>query len=121
IRAAVPLPGRLPAWSPVTVLVDGKAESTLRREDGYLWLVLAPGVHQVRVDGLLPSATEWEWAFQLKPKRVSIDAPGWTVTGVRPDGTPDQQIFFALKQKLAAGEASYDRQDFQTLALVERR
>ena len=24
IRTAVPLPGRLPAWSPVSVLVDGK-------------------------------------------------------------------------------------------------
>ena len=36
----MPLPGRLPAWSPVSVLVDGKPEAALRRDDGYLWVVL---------------------------------------------------------------------------------
>ena len=56
MRTAVPLPGRLPAWSPVSVLVDGKPEAALRRDDGYLWVVLAEGVHRVRVEGLLPTS-----------------------------------------------------------------
>lgn len=120
IRTAVPLPGRLPAWSPVSVFVDEKPDAALRREDGYLWVVLEPGVHKVRVEGLLTNVTEWEWTFLLKPRQVAIDAPGWTVTGVRPDGVPEQQVFFALKQKAAAGEASYDRQDFQTIAVIDR-
>lgn len=120
-RTAVPLPGRLAAWSPVTVLVDGKPEAALRRADGYLWVALAEGVHRVRVEGLLADVTEWEWTFQLKPHRVRIEAPGWTFSGVRPDGTPEQQVFFTLKQKATAGEASYDRQDYQALAAVERR
>jgi len=119
-RTAVPLPGRLPAWSPVTVTVDGKPESVLRRDDGYLWVALTEGVHRVRVEGLISDATEWEWTFQLKPHRVSIEAPGWTVSGVKPDGTPEQQVFFALKQKTTSGEASYDRQDFQSVAAVDR-
>lgn len=120
IRTAVPLPGRLPTWSPLSVTVDGKPEVALRREDGYLWVVLSAGVHRVRVEGLLANVTEWEWTFQLKPHRVTIEAPGWTFSGVRPDGIPEQQIFFALKQKSVAGEASYDRQDYQTVAEVER-
>ncbi|MGB8169920.1 MAG: hypothetical protein WCF18_20625 [Chthoniobacteraceae bacterium] len=120
IRTAVPLPGRLPAWSPVSVLVDEKPEAALRREDGYLWIVLAPGVHRVRVEGLLAAVTEWEWTFLLKPRRVKIDAPGWTFTGVRPDGVPEAQVFFALKQKTAAGQATYDRQDLQTIAAIDR-
>jgi len=121
IRTAVPLPGRLPEWSPVAVTVDGKPDAALRRDDGYLWVVLPPGVHRVQVEGLLSDATEWEWTFQLKPRRVTIDAPGWNVSGVRPDGLPEQQVFFALKQKSAAGQASYDRQDFQSLVVVERK
>lgn len=120
IQTAVPLPGRLAAWSPVTVLVDGKPESALRRADGYLWVALTAGVHQVRVEGLLADVTEWEWTFQLKPHRVSIQAPGWTFSGVRPDGTPEQQVFFALQQKSTPGAASYDRQDYQSVAVVER-
>lgn len=120
LRTAVPLPGRLAAWSPVTVLVDGKPEAVLRRADGYLWVALTEGVHQVRVEGLLAEVTEWEWTFQLKPHRVRIQAPGWTFSGVRPDGTPEQQVFFALKQKANAGEVSYDRQDYQSVATVER-
>lgn len=121
IRVAVPLPGRLPAWSPVSVTVDGKPEPALRRDDGYLWVVLPEGVHRVQVEGLLSDATEWEWTFELKPRRVTIDAPGWNVSGVRPDGVPEQQVFFALQQKAAAGQASYDRQDYQSLVVVQRQ
>lgn len=120
IRVAVPLPGRLPAWSPVSVTVDGKPEPALRRDDGFLWVVLPTGVHRVQVEGLLSEATEWEWTFQLKPRRVTIDAPGWNVSGVRPDGVPEQQVFFAQQQKAAAGQASYDRQDYRSLVVVER-
>ena len=120
IRSAVPLPGRLPAWAPVSVLVDGKPDVALRRDDDYLWVVLPEGVHRVRVEGLLADVGEWEWTFQLKPHRVTIEAPGWTFSGVRPDGVPEQQIFFARKQKSTAGEASYDRQDFQTVAAIDR-
>lgn len=119
-QCAVPLPGRLPVWSPISVQIDGKPETSLRRNDGYLWLVLPQGVHRVRVEGLLSDATEWEWTFLLRPYRVSIEAPDWTHSGVKPDGVPEQQVFFALKQKASAGQASYDRQDYQSVAIVER-
>ncbi|MCE9608964.1 MAG: hypothetical protein K8R23_01930 [Chthoniobacter sp.] len=119
-RTAVPLPGRLPAWSPLSVLVNEKPEAALRRDDGYLWVVLPAGVHRVRVEALLADVTEWEWTFLLKPRQVKIDAPAWTFTGVRPGGIPEQQIFFTLKQKAAAASATYDRQDLQTLAAIDR-
>ncbi|MBV9656529.1 MAG: hypothetical protein JO295_00310, partial [Verrucomicrobia bacterium] len=128
LRVAVPLPGRLPAWLPVSVTVDGKPESALRREDGYLWVVLPAGVHRVHVEGLLADVTEWEWTFPLKPRQVKIDAPGWTFTGVRPDGVPEAQVFFSRQQKTAAAgggggaaEAAYDRNDLQSIAVVERQ
>jgi hypothetical protein len=118
---AVPLPGKLPAWAPVSIVVDGKPASALRREDGYLWVVLPEGVHHVRVDGLLSDAMEWEWTFLLKPHRVVINAPSWTYSGVKPDGAPEQQVFFAMKQKAAVGQAGYDYQDLQTAVVVDRQ
>ncbi len=121
VRTAVPLPGRLPTWSPVSVLINGKSETALRRDDGFLWVVLPAGVHQVRVEGLLANRAEWEWTFLLRPRSVKIEAPGWSVSGLRPDGTPEQQIFFAPQQKSAASQVSYERQDLQTIALIDRR
>lgn len=118
---SVPLPGRLPAWSPLTVLVDGKSDVVIARENGLLWVVLPAGVHHVRVEGLLPEVTEWEWSFQLKPHHVTIDAPEWTVTGVRPGGIPEQQIFFAMKQKVvASNETGYGHQDYHAIAQLDR-
>lgn len=120
IRVAVPLPGRLPEWSPVSVQVNGARPEALRREADYLWVVLPEGVHRVRVEGLLPNATEWEWTFLLKPKYVAIDAPGWNVTGVRANGIPEQQVFFAIQKRATAAEAAYDRKDFNPIVAVDR-
>ena len=117
---AVPLPGRLPAWSPASVSVDGIPGAALRRDDGYLWVAVSAGVHTVRVEGLIGDADEWEWTFHLKPRRVRIEAPGWNISGVNPDGVPEQQVFFARQQKSTDTEVAYDRQDFQTVAIVER-
>lgn len=121
IAVAVPLPGRLPAWSPGSVLLDGKPAAALRRDDGYLWIPVPQGVHQVKVVGLLSDVPDWEWTFLLKPRSVVIAAPEWTVNGVSAEGVPDQQVFFTKIQKSTPGEAAYDRQDFTALASVERR
>ena len=120
-RTAVPLPGRLPAWSPLTVTLDGQPESTLQRSDGYLWIVLPAGVHRVSVEGMLANLTEWQWTYQLRPRRVTIDAPGWQVSGVRPGGVPEAQVFFSRVRQASAGEASYDRPHLQTAVGVERQ
>ncbi len=69
---------------------------------------------------MLANAADWEWTFFLKPRLVKIEAPGWTVSGVRPDGVPEQQVFFAPQQKATASQASYERQELQTLAQVDR-
>jgi len=115
---ALPLPGQLPAWSPVRVTVNGK-ETPLLRQNGYLWAALPAGIHRVQVEGRMPS-TEWEWAFQLKPRRVHVTAPDWITTGLSPDGVPDQQIIFSPRQKEAGQSSTYDRQDFPSPVQVVR-
>ncbi|MEI6323023.1 MAG: hypothetical protein WCP60_07985 [bacterium] len=120
LRTAVPVPGTLPSWSPLTLLLDGKPAEAIRRADGFLWVVVPEGVHHVQVTGLLGEVTDWEWSFRLKPHRVSIEAPGWTVTGVKPNGVPEQQIFLSQKQKTVGGGVDYDNPDLKSIALVER-
>ena len=120
LRTAVPVPGTLPSWSPLTLLLDGKPSEALRRADGFLWVVVPEGVHHIQVTGLLGEVTDWEWSFRLKPHRVTIEAPGWTVTGVKPNGVPEQQIFLSQKQKTVGGGVDYDNPDLKSIALVER-
>lgn len=120
IATAIPVPGKFPEWSPLSVTIDGKAETGLRRDDGYLWVLVAQGVHRVQVTGMLPEVTEWEWTLPLRPRRVTIDTPGWNFSGVRPDGVPEKQVLFSLKQKTDSSAASYDRQSLDPLVIVER-
>jgi hypothetical protein len=120
VQVAVPIPGKLPSWSPVTVSMDGTRVNFLRRDEGYLWVVVPQGVHRLTVEGLIPGATEWEWTFLLKPRRVAIHAPGWTVTGVRPNGVPEDQVFFARQRQAGGGEVEYDRKDFPAVLVVDR-
>src|SRR5204863_349631 len=102
LRTAVPLPCRLPTWSPLTVLIDGKPDVAIRRDAGYLCLVVDASVHRVHVEGSLANVTEWQWTYLLRPRQVRIEAPDWTVVGVRPSGAPEQQVFFLRKQKADA-------------------
>ena len=120
-RTAVPLPGKLPTWSPVTVKVDDQPDATLRRDGGYLWIVLPAGVHRVTVEGLLADLTEWQWTYQLRPRHVTIEAPGWQVSGLRPGGLPEAQVFFTRVRQTTSGEASYDRPSLQSAVSVERQ
>ena len=119
-RCAAPLPGKLPTWSPLSAIVNGAPATALLRHRDYLWVVLEPGIHQVEVEGLLPGVTEWSWTFLLQPRRVRIEAPEWTVSGIKANGVPEKEIFFSLKSPASSAEAAYDRKDFSPALSVER-
>jgi len=122
IDVAVPLPGRLPSWSPLSVQIDEQPDALVcRRDDGYLWVTVPKGVHQIVVEGWLAEAAEWEWTFLLPPRRVSIDAPGWNVSGVLPNGVPEAQVLFARIEQRTEGEATYDQKNFRAIAVVDRQ
>ncbi len=118
-ETAVPIPGRLPTWSPLTVQANGQNDLPTIRKDGYLWVVLPAGIHQITVKGLVPSS-DWQWSFLLKPQYVSIEAPDWTYTGVKQNGSPEAQVFFVEKAPSNRTETSYERNDFQPLLQVQR-
>ncbi len=119
-RSAVPLPGKLPTWSPLTVLVDGQPAKSVCRKDGYLWVVLEPGVHDVSLKAILPDVADWEWTFLLKPRFVNIEADGWTVTGVGPNGVPETQVFFSRQLEESSAAAAYDQKNFNAIVAIDR-
>ncbi len=120
LAVAVPLPGRLSTWSPLSVTIDGQSAELVCRRDGYLWVSLPAGVHRVVVESLLPDVNEWEWTFLLRPRRVVLDTPGWTVSGVRPNGVVESQVLFNRQRDTPTGEAAYDRKDFAAIVAVDR-
>jgi hypothetical protein len=119
-KCAVPLPGRLPTWSPLTVKINDESDVPIVRRDGYLWVVVDSGVHRVTVEGRLSDQADWEWTYLLAPKWVAIQAPGWKVNGIRPDGTPEGQILFSREQAATSDAAAYDRTQFQSIVRVDR-
>ncbi|MEM7699095.1 MAG: hypothetical protein AAF236_11900 [Verrucomicrobiota bacterium] len=117
---AVPIPGQLAAWSPVSVQVNGESAVAVVRRDGFLWVLLEAGVNQVSVSGLVPNANEWELGFQLRPRSLSVEAPDWTVTGLKANSVPEDQILFSRKVSDVSAEAAYDRSDLESVVRVER-
>jgi len=116
---AVPLPGKLPSWSPIRVTNQYGKSLSLVRQNGFLWVPLEKGTHQLSVTGIIPSS-EWTWDFLLKPQYVTINAPGWTVTGMKPNGIPEAQVFFNEQNRSEDEEAAYDRKDFSPIFEVDR-
>ncbi|MGI9428475.1 MAG: hypothetical protein ACR2NM_07450, partial [Bythopirellula sp.] len=121
VEVAVPLPGRFPSWSPLSVKLGDEAQPVVRRSEKYLWIVVPPGVHQVTVEGMMPDTTEWEWTFLLKPRYLTVRAPGWNVAGISPDGVPEGQVFFSRQQQLEPDQAAYDQEQFDAVVRVSRQ
>ena len=51
---------------------------------------------------------------------VVVDAVGWQVTGIRPNGVPENQVFFSRQREVTEEEAAYDRKDFNIIVAVDR-
>ncbi|MFM9115666.1 MAG: hypothetical protein ACKOU6_05840 [Planctomycetota bacterium] len=117
---AVPLPGRLPDWSPVTVQLADNSPALVSRHNGYLWVYLSAGIQRVTVEGRIPDGADWQWTYLLKPRYVTVDAPGWTVAGVQPNGVPEQQLFFSRVQPKTAAEAAYDQKHYNSIVTLQR-
>ncbi|MSR13827.1 MAG: hypothetical protein EXR86_04535 [Gammaproteobacteria bacterium] len=103
---AAPLPGRADQWTPQTVTVDGEPSSSLfHAGDGSLWVALTAGVHQVLLAGPSPSRTTFQLPFALVPQRLEIAATGWTVDGLRADGSSESQLIFTRIAQFGSQQA----------------
>ncbi|MFN3785348.1 MAG: hypothetical protein ACK4RS_00780, partial [Thiothrix sp.] len=102
-ETAVPLPGSQDTWLPQTVSIDGVPSYALRRDnEQQLWLVLTKGQHEVVLQGELPARNGLPLPLPLKPHRVTWQADGWQVSGLRDNGVPEEQL--QLSRKTATAE-----------------
>lgn len=106
--SAVPLPGTREHWNPDTVLVDGESAAGLRRgEEGWLWVRLAPGRHEVLLRGALPNLDVAQILLPLRPHRAEAAVEGWRIEGLHENGIADESL--VLSRARAEGGAERPR------------
>lgn len=117
-KTAVALPGGVGNWRPSAVLVNGVAAAELRQiGDGYLYVVLPKGVHEVTMNGALPLANDSiGFKFSSVPGHIEAAGIGWEVQGIRPNGNSDGNL-----QLLRLKDADAMPQDANAEALESRQ
>jgi hypothetical protein len=91
-RATYQLPGPVSRWLPRAIEVDGRAASAvLLGDDGYLYVRLDPGRHRLQARGLIPNR-QLSLDPGTPPRWVTVDAPGWEVSGLSESGQIDGSL-----------------------------
>lgn len=97
----VPLPGADQQWTAHTIIVDGHAHAGALRAAGSLWIALAPGRHDVVLEGALPRRDTVQLALPMVPHRASFTSSSWVLDGVHEDGVPDANLQLSRVAKQA--------------------
>ena len=101
-EAAWSVPGPAATWVPGTVRVDGvDTSSIVRMGDGFLYVRLSPGVHEIVAEGPVPTSDALALQFGQVPHRVTWSGDGWIIDGLREDGTVGASV--QLARLLQAG------------------
>ena len=120
---AVALPTAGDRWQIDSIAVDGKSSLAVTREaDAGLWLPVEYGVHGVRIEARL-SGESVHLAFPMTPRRVTVDAPGWTTVGINAGGLVAGALDLTRQssgQKNSLGTSGADSQEFPPFVSVVR-
>ncbi len=121
-RVVYRLPGPVSRWLPASVEVDGQtASALLLAEDGYLQVRLEPGLHRVRARGPI-QGRQLNLDPGTAPRWVSVDAPGWEISGLSESGQIDGSL--GLSRPLSAvgteGHAEESRTTLPTWSRLTR-
>ena len=91
-RTSVRVPGPLALWSPQRVRLDGSEARMVALDDGFLHVRITPGVHLLEVQGAMPASDALTLRLGDAPKRASVKAAAYEVSGVHEDGTSEDAI-----------------------------
>jgi hypothetical protein len=92
---AIPLPAAYKQWFPNQVKLNGEIATALLRDDnGYLWLNLNQGIHQVELSGMIPIHPKFTLPLPLKPHHVTLVAEDWSIEGLHEHGIAENQLQF---------------------------
>ncbi|MFP5223244.1 MAG: hypothetical protein ACLGSA_13215 [Acidobacteriota bacterium] len=109
-RLALPLPVVGDGWRPQSVTVDARP-AVLFAENGGLWVLLDPGAHKVIVSGAAPAGVSFSISAPFSTRRAVVEAPGWSVLGLGPDGALEGGLKFARREDASrAGQSDASSQ-----------
>ena len=94
LDTAIPLPGNSKQWLPQQVTMDNKPCQALFREQNSLWAMVPAGRHIFKLHGRISKQNTLQLPFPLKPHRATAKVTGWSIEGMHPDGTFDDQLQF---------------------------
>jgi hypothetical protein len=94
VDTAIPLPSHVKHWLPQQVMVDNAPATGLFRTHNGLWALIPAGNHTVTLAGRIRKQNTLQLPFPLKPHRATVNATGWSVEGVHPDGRLESQLQF---------------------------
>ena len=101
--SGVRIPGPARSWTPAVVRLDGRETSALLLDDdGFVHARVPQGRHRIEAEGPLPPAETLTLELGDAPHRVTVQAPGFDVDGLREDGRADASL--QLSRRLEAGE-----------------
>ncbi len=101
-RVGVPLPKFSNLWQPSSISIGGQPAKKLLRQRDSWYLLLDEGVHHIVVQGKL-LGEEFKIDF-AEPHNISVNAPGWEVTGFV--GNRLQGKSLVLKRKLTTQQVN---------------
>jgi hypothetical protein len=99
INTAIPLAGNMNNWLPQQIILnDKKVNNLMRDKDGFLWINLPKGTHQILLSGLWQQANNIQLPLPLKPQYVTYKSQGWMLEGLHSNGLVDKQLQFTREQ-----------------------
>ena len=120
-ETAVPLPGGAKGWTPSKVVLDGEPADALSQDgNGVLWLAVGAGKHQVVLDGPIPLLDTVEIPLPLKPHRIDAEVSGWTLSGIREDGLPEDSLRLVRERRGESTEPRLEPGFLPPFARLER-
>ncbi len=121
VDSGLPLPGPASTWVPRRVWVDGANSVAIRRDGDNLTVRIPAGVHHVVLEGAVPPTDAFTVQFPLAPRRLDFRSEGWTIDGVKADGTVDRSIQFARLLGAGTSDAENTAENLSPWLVVERR
>jgi hypothetical protein len=110
------LPGPASVWLPDRVAVDGRpTQALVLRDDGHVYVRLAPGKHVVRASGGVNRAS-LTLSLGTPPRRVDVQARGFSVAGLSDEGVPKGAL--ELTRAAAATDPAADDSEDQPEAVA---
>jgi hypothetical protein len=97
------LPGSRDQWFPRSVIVDGKKASSLKGMGQGLSLYLDKGIHDIVLFNNMGPGSQVQVALGLKPKNIEHSGSGWSVEGIRENGTIESSLTLYRKEKKKKG------------------